>query len=806
MSQSPPRYPAIDALARAVLDIPAPFACGGSWVPDAPVHLRLQSGVELIVPRTSEERAEDLLAPLLGAAKPAPFGARSRTLHDRAVRDSVRVPASEIAVLDLDLAEILRTIREELTPNDPNPPSAELYDVNVYRAGGHFVTHKDTPRGSDMVGTLVVCLPVAFRGGALVASHRGVSLQFDWGRSIAEQAEPNRVHWAAFFGDVDHRVEAVAGGHRVTLAYVLRRSSGDSAPRKEGARAEALASALAAALAHRWFMPEGGVLAFPCFHLYRHDVREEPSATPLDREDLPRLKGADAEVAATALAAGLRVYLTPYVSETCADDTWLLDRFPTAAEARSLRGRIAPRDLAARLPVRSDSLGSGDSDESGEGRPLSWVLPHGSLGDSEDEPGEHPVARLLGSVEYSATGYFGNEGSPTELYLHAAIEVEIPPLIERVTHDLGGPLAEKANLGALRAIVEANPGAALDIARRLATSKESRDRADLRLLSRALVEGWPRGYLPQRLRGVSSQALDLLTELGELQLLERFITGPITARYDDGDRAALTRALRRLTTASRDTLAPTLIGAAADTELDSGAGFFEDLAPDLSSAGAAAAIRTLMESFRPEPRETWRRRNTNLGSALQLVLSGVAKAPGSAASQVLVTEVEASPTLFSGDVLAQSLLQLATEHQTADWFVSLWRVALERLLDRSEAPIPPPTDWAQVPNRLCNCRNCAPLLDFLRSPTTQSATFRVAETKRHHLANQLEGQDVTLATLREKRPYSLVVTKTRRTFEAQTERRNQDLALVARLLALTIPSKPEALIARANAVAARGPA
>ena len=40
----------------------------------------------------------------------------------------------------------------------PRRPTAELYNLNVYGRGGHFVPHKDTPRGSDMLGTLVACL------------------------------------------------------------------------------------------------------------------------------------------------------------------------------------------------------------------------------------------------------------------------------------------------------------------------------------------------------------------------------------------------------------------------------------------------------------------------------------------------------------------------------------------------------------------------------------------------------------------------------------------------------------------------
>ena len=34
----------------------------------------------------------------------------------------------------------------------------------MYGPGGHFKSHVDTPRGADMIGSLVVCLPSAHEG------------------------------------------------------------------------------------------------------------------------------------------------------------------------------------------------------------------------------------------------------------------------------------------------------------------------------------------------------------------------------------------------------------------------------------------------------------------------------------------------------------------------------------------------------------------------------------------------------------------------------------------------------------------
>lgn len=64
-------------------------------------------------------------------------------------------------------------------------------------------------------GTLVVCLPLAFGGGRLVVEQQARAT-FDWkARSYfgsSPEEEAGRIRWAAFFGDVDHRIETVTSG------------------------------------------------------------------------------------------------------------------------------------------------------------------------------------------------------------------------------------------------------------------------------------------------------------------------------------------------------------------------------------------------------------------------------------------------------------------------------------------------------------------------------------------------------------------------------------------------------------------
>jgi hypothetical protein len=143
-------------------------------------------------------------------------------------------------------------------------------ELNVYDKHGHFVTHKDTPRDPAVFGTLVACLPVPFRGGRLVLRHDSTRA-YEWETAafycFPRARDAYSVQWAAFYGDVDHEVEPITDGTRVTLTWLLRRSAGGGivipAPRSsevdfEACRVEALDDPR--------FLPGGGTLGIPCVH------------------------------------------------------------------------------------------------------------------------------------------------------------------------------------------------------------------------------------------------------------------------------------------------------------------------------------------------------------------------------------------------------------------------------------------------------------------------------------------------------------------------------------------------------------
>jgi hypothetical protein len=289
-----------------------------------------------------------------------------------------------------------------------------------------------------MLGTLVVCLPAQFSNGAFVVKHHGVFQTYDWGHAIREQAEPTRIHWAAFFGDVDHQIERVWGGLRVTLTYLIRRgtNTGSGAVPDRDALNTLVQQKLRFLLGDRRFLARGGTLAFPCSHLYHQDARFPRTQRPLSRQTVSVLKGRDHDVAAAAMAEGLEVTLSPYMIETCADETWQLEHFPTPREQAALGDQMDPTDLETALAIRASSEDVGDFDVVWVDPPPRFnaqptMYPEIAEGRAHAADPDLPALMHLHACEYSATGYFGNEGSDIDLYVYGALHVAIPPYGER---------------------------------------------------------------------------------------------------------------------------------------------------------------------------------------------------------------------------------------------------------------------------------------------------------------------------------------------------------------------------------------
>ena len=242
---------------------------------------------------------ESSIQELVDACAVASFGVGEKEVTDLSYRNALKLePEKFVTSFQLCDTPVLNEVQRLLVPQVRDPVRAQLYKLNVYGPGGHFKTHVDTPRGQEMFGSLVVCLPSRFTGGTLSVRHQNKELVCDWSSNPAQ-----KIQWAAFFSDVEHEVLPVADGYRVTLTYNLYHSE------KIGSASNATQSPfykeLAAALGNPHFMREGGVLGFACRHKYVLTDLNSVESSPL------LLKGADYDIYAAAKSLGLSVCFKP---------------------------------------------------------------------------------------------------------------------------------------------------------------------------------------------------------------------------------------------------------------------------------------------------------------------------------------------------------------------------------------------------------------------------------------------------------------------------------------------------------------
>lgn len=161
------------------------------------------------------------IAALVEQAVPSPFGYRDETVHDRAVRDSWEIPGSRVHLDSRQWQTRFRRgldeIVEALGLSGAGAITPRLQKLLVYEQGQFFTRHRDSEKSPTMVGTLVVVLPSAYRGGDVVVSHAGHTVTL----STATAARTGHVSFLGFYADCVHETRPVLEGHRVALSYSL---------------------------------------------------------------------------------------------------------------------------------------------------------------------------------------------------------------------------------------------------------------------------------------------------------------------------------------------------------------------------------------------------------------------------------------------------------------------------------------------------------------------------------------------------------------------------------------------------------
>jgi hypothetical protein len=787
------------------------FVCGAVEVPMPRVEIE---GVGVLSFPLPEAQIRHVLA----QATRAPYGRGEETILDPTVRKTWQLTTDQVRIggksWETSFQHILEQVIEGLGCEGMKV-AAEFYKLLVYDAGGFFKAHRDTEKAGGMFGTLVVVLPSAHRGGELIIRHAGREVTAD-----LSTPEVSELRFAAFYADCEHEVRPITEGHRVCLIYnLIQQSPGQAAQPLKAPLYDAETGA-AAKLLQRAFAATGAPakLAWLLEHQY------SPAGL-----SLAALKGADAALAkvlrAAAEQAGCAVHLgILHIEETGPAQP----DYESGYGYGRRRGWRSDEDEEVEEEVNSESFEVIEvSDASrfidqwvdSDNRPVAFgrlpledgeVLPAGALDDVE--PDEQ---RLLEAT--------GNEGASFERSYHRAALVVWP-------RDRFADVLLQAGVGAVLPHLKDR----VRSCRRAAAPPAEREAVTATALR--IIEAWEAhpGYPTYRELGAEPDRADmiqLLAQLGDTGLLERFIQGVVTRLYDGSENAALAgrvgllgpkkmgealvrlarenmrnfhqacvNLLHRLTHAENPTPAP------------------EDR--DAWRAMAAVIVAELPKLTPSAPADSgddwWRAKKAKPADAAMVadLLDSLAVLEAPALRAAACDAVTANVALFDPPLLI--VPALVTLHErgggspSADpEFQRLWRHAADFLLKRSEQPPAAPTDWRQDVKLSCKCEDCRELQVFTLDPVAQVHRFRVRQDRRQHLHQRIEqhGLDMTHVTERKGSPQTLVCTKTRRTYQRQCEQHQADCVSMGKLLDQMggAPGEPASFAARLTLAKARRP-
>jgi hypothetical protein len=113
-----------------------------------------------------------------------------------------------------------------------------------------------------------------------------------------------------------------------------------------------------------------------------------------------------------------------------------------------------------------------------------------------------------------------------------------------------------------------------------------------------------------------------------------------------------------------------------------------------------------------------------------------------------------------------------------------WLTAVvEELESRKAHPPQEPADWRRESATGCECADCKQLSRFLKDPKTQTLRLPLAKDRRQHLHRVIDGKklDTTHFTERRGRPFTLVCTKTKASYDRALKAHQVDLDHLAKM-------------------------
>ncbi|KAF8331787.1 hypothetical protein F5887DRAFT_984170 [Amanita rubescens] len=301
-----------ESIARLLIAKAVPFSISGRMPVDANeliLFFRTKSGIThaLDFPIDLDYAAPPALEALIGACRPH----QTSDSNDYVDRESLFYPTNLPLTVSLELANypILDAIRAGFFPSlEPDKYLIATRDkLEVLVNGGRMGVQPRMLRSDGRVATIVVTLPVRFRGGALVIQSEDGRVEKYHGRG----GKPGDIEWVAFLNECEYEMETVTKGCRMTVSYGVHIKPHGSASLMEPS--DNFLDLISPILN----LSRGRKIAF----YLNNDYGINPSEVLADSL-VPKLKGGDA-----LLYHSLKLYkLSPELQYTAGGYIWPVDR------------------------------------------------------------------------------------------------------------------------------------------------------------------------------------------------------------------------------------------------------------------------------------------------------------------------------------------------------------------------------------------------------------------------------------------------------------------------------------------------
>jgi hypothetical protein len=761
-------------------------------------------------------------------AHQAPYGKGTRTLVDTDVRRVWEIDADQIVLANPQWGDVVKqavgAAQSELGLENQKL-QARLYKLLLYEPGSFFLSHRDGEKLNRMVATLVIALPSAHEGGELVVRHEGRE-------EIVAFSPESQFHtqFAAFYADCEHEIRPVTAGFRLALVYNLTLEKAKRAIRAPTSHEHIDA---AARLLRPWSSRKRAAhgsrsasspskLAVLLEHQYTQAGLTVDALKGIDRARADVLFAAACESGCDASLA-LATYWESGAAEPSEDYDYGYRRWSGYGQYdESSDDQGGGEHTMGEL---FDSSLTAQHFSDAEGNPLAF----GRIPLNEEEiVAKQPLGEGKPDKE-DFEGYTGNAGMTQERWYHRAAVLLWPTksrfevLVEAGVDAAVGGLEQmvrqwKQARGSERELLK-QP--CLEFASRIIARWPERaygsgpfvdygiqrydddidnevDYDDEDDAHGALDEDdGPR--VGRAAREVSPHLLlSLLGELGEVSLISAWIRGVLAkdVSVDAGTilgdlckshgwatfRDELSKLFERTSNETLERHARLLV----DWSLR------KDKNPDRGELCSRLARKIMSALERWDPRgekRDWRARVVDRSELSLLLTRAFLALDEQDLLDRLVTYILDRPKEFDlTTVQVPALLRLETwlkrnvKHSSSPLHRWLAAIVEELELRKSHPPLEP-TDWRRESGTGCKCADCRELSRFLNDPDQETLRLPLAQDRRRHLHGIIDHQklDTTHVTERRGRPYTLVCTKTKASYERALKAHRVDLDHLAKI-------------------------